>query len=979
MSSDYVTKLISLIDQTKLKKILRLMQNNGVSQPGFSKLENVPVALLVNSCSKNSSIRNEFLNCTVFVYIGKRITPDEEAFVEADKLPGLIAQKILENNDGQFDDFLTSCFVTQQKSDIVQTDDLTNIDINEESKDMRIFLGYMDSYDETFYNFYPLYENINGKFNLIENAESVFPNHGNFAIFKSRGYDVESQIKKREFCVLKLEDTDIQPNTNYITGEFNTSHYKLNLEDLVNHGKLIKLSDYNIYPIVTAEKSYIDFSKDSIIDVEEDFPVFKYMTQSVLYYNGEYYGPFETGFRDYNRKVYLNTKIHDRKYVINKYSIYNNEDDPVIYCKYYKSDREPKDFLILTDDLKKEVVDCISDEALIKDFTNSISSFGLGNSSISFEDLSKVIKDLQNTSLTDISEHPEISEKRIAKLKKLLANVSSFKDLAKDSSNIVSLLLSQNIDDGEISELLEKIISSPEFLGRIQNYKIVSSKIDEEKYKLEELQKQCKELEENIAQQKEETYEKILSETEEKKVILDNLSSSISEKEQELDIISKKLNLSSKIDELEVIYNHSYNKVETLNRKIDTKIEEAKNSLAEISFNNQFDKLISRKLSDALASLEKDADSEKYINASTSAINAKVSQIEDENLVDYVVSEIQKYRPKYDRNTIINLLVCFTQGFFTILSGAPGTGKTSICKILAHILGLDSSLSTDNVFSQRFVTVPVERGWNSKRDLIGYYNPLSRKVEKNNTQLYDALRILDCEREHSKIPMLILLDEANLSPMEFYWGDFLNICDSINSNSRGNINLGEDLVLNIPKTLRFWATINNDHTTEKLSPRLIDRAFVISLPFEYSDSANTDIADSDNEPIEWAKLERCFTNTKTVMQRQSINIFENIISIFKKMNQDISPRLINSVRSYCSVAQNLFESEMHSDPSIIALDYAVAQKVITKISGHGNDYKERLIELNDYCKNENLNLTAKQLDRIIDEGDRAMGYYEFFN
>ena len=70
---------------------------------------------------------------------------------------------------------------------------------------------------------------------------------------------------------------------------------------------------------------------------------------------------------------------------------------------------------------------------------------------------------------------------------------------------------------------------------------------------------------------------------------------------------------------------------------------------------------------------------------------------------------------------------------------------------------------------------------------------------------------------------------------------------------------------------------------------------------------------------------------------------------------------------------------MHSDPSIIALDYAVAQKVITKISGHGNDYKERLIELNDYCKNENLNLTAKQLDRIIDEGDRAMGYYEFFN
>ena len=69
---------------------------------------------------------------------------------------------------------------------------------------------------------------------------------------------------------------------------------------------------------------------------------------------------------------------------------------------------------------------------------------------------------------------------------------------------------------------------------------------------------------------------------------------------------------------------------------------------------------------------------------------------------------------------------------------------------------------------------------------------------------------------------IILLDEANLSPMEYYWSDFMNICDDLGPQS--TVNLGENYVFGIPETLHFVATINNDHTTETLSPRLIDRA-----------------------------------------------------------------------------------------------------------------------------------------------------------
>lgn len=39
-------------------------------------------------------------------------------------------------------------------------------------------------------------------------------------------------------------------------------------------------------------------------------------------------------------------------------------------------------------------------------------------------------------------------------------------------------------------------------------------------------------------------------------------------------------------------------------------------------------------------------------------------------------------------NDVANYLICITQGFITTFAGEPGTGKTSLCNILAKALGL---------------------------------------------------------------------------------------------------------------------------------------------------------------------------------------------------------------------------------------------------------------------------------------------------
>ena len=71
----------------------------------------------------------------------------------------------------------------------------------------------------------------------------------------------------------------------------------------------------------------------------------------------------------------------------------------------------------------------------------------------------------------------------------------------------------------------------------------------------------------------------------------------------------------------------------------------------------------------------------------------------------------------------------------------------------------------------------------------------------------------------------------------------------------------------IPETLHFVATINNDHTTETLSPRLIDRAWVITLPQltlrDYSSSVSeAKIPAEIIEVIPWASLRDAFIPPK---------------------------------------------------------------------------------------------------------------------
>lgn len=975
MNTEIAIRIFDMIGVEEWKKIKKYMRETGASYKGYANFEKVPTQLLKGPCVHSEKTQKEFLKATIRTYLGAAESEYEEIpRITNDNLIGVVSLMLLRHADvNAIEEIINAVKELPFEDDFSGDAEIETI--GNEGKEMKTYLGYMDGYDETFYNFYPLYEYRNYEFVKIENIEEVFPNYGNFAVYsKDRYYDKETDIKKREFCVISLEDDDIFQNINSNTGLLNGSNYKIFIDDIAKAKKLFKLDDFNVYPIVTPVDQNIDFTQNTIIDVNEDFPIFKYMTKSVLYYQGEYYGPFETGFRSYNRKVYVNTKIAEKNYLIDKYTIVDNSNDPVLYCEYYKSERG-KDFLVIDDSIEKETIDFASDDILLSAFSNSLKSFS-DEKNITIEDLPALLNDFKDSPFAQIPEQPEISRKRLERFTTIFSNFNNIKEMTTTAFELIQNIF-MGLDEEKKNDIVETIINNPNFLNGIQGHKIVVSKIQEKEKQLEDLQTKCDELQENIKLQEETYREDFLNNLDEKRLELENLKLEVSDNQNKLNVITEKLGVAQDTEELSILHSHYAAKYQTLERKINDKIEEAKNAVTELSFDDQFDKMISLKMSEAFSKYQKGIDDNIYEEVAKKVSNIS-TEIEDVGkLINRIVTEVQKYRPTYDKNTVLNIMICMTQGFLTILSGAPGTGKTSICEIVAHVLGLDKPISNDNdVLTKRFTFVPVERGWNSKRDLIGYYNPLSKRIEKSNSDLYDALKVLNVENEGSKYPMVVLLDEANLSPMEYYWADFVKICDDIDSSKPKFVDLGDGRKLLIPTTLRFLATINNDHTVEKISPRLIDRAFVISLPATYSNKAKKDFDDSF-EVVNWESLKNAFSSCDVAMEPHANAIYEQIKGIFQEMKQPISPRVENNINSYCSVAQNIFESENGRDASVIALDYAVSQKLITKISGSEDEYRKKLDKLIELCKKENLYLTATQLDRIITNGN-DMNYYEYF-
>ena len=336
---------------------------------------------------------------------------------------------------------------------------------------------------------------------------------------------------------------------------------------------------------------------------------------------------------------------------------------------------------------------------------------------------------------------------------------------------------------------------------------------------------------------------------------------------------------------------------------------------------------------------------------------------------------------------VINYCICITQGFITTLAGAPGTGKTTLCRLLAQAMGLEEETGQYES-NARYTEISVERGWTSLKDFIGYPNPFPTAGENvpdiiaSHVDACNAFRRMH-ERWEAETPdappYLMLLDEANLSPIEYYWSQFLRNCqlDDPDELKKRKINVSQTQSWKISPNLRFLTTVNFDHTTEELSPRFLDRSWVISLkaPKKLSERKTP----TTPKPASMKTLQRLFGHAREQEHFPSAiaPIWDKVQQVFqeKDINMPLSPRNILAVEHYC-IAAARFSSEEITPKQ--ALDFAILQKILPTISGYGARCEALVTRLTAIAQDFELHESYEKLKEMRSAAEENSQFYQFF-
>lgn len=325
---------------------------------------------------------------------------------------------------------------------------------------------------------------------------------------------------------------------------------------------------------------------------------------------------------------------------------------------------------------------------------------------------------------------------------------------------------------------------------------------------------------------------------------------------------------------------------------------------------------------------------------------------------------------------IANLLINIQQSFLTVLAGLPGSGKTSSITRLSIAQGL---CPQEQSHSDCFLNVPVARGWVSSRDFVGFNNSLKGMFQPAKTGVYQFLRQSEQEQpEADHVLRMILLDEANLSPIEHYWSEFLAMCDKEGRHRPLDTGIqGDKRYLKVAENIRFIATINNDNTTEPLSPRLCDRVPVITMMNAPDIESVEHVASlSLKGAIPYSLLDEWFGVTQDSNQEEP-SLIREFCEKMSAINNDlgveihISQRKLNAMTAYYTIASKYISQ-------FVAIDFALSQHVLPLISGHGKEFRTRLEDLEELAKNRNLKRTSALLRNMLKADQTYIDSYSFF-
>ena len=319
---------------------------------------------------------------------------------------------------------------------------------------------------------------------------------------------------------------------------------------------------------------------------------------------------------------------------------------------------------------------------------------------------------------------------------------------------------------------------------------------------------------------------------------------------------------------------------------------------------------------------------------------------------NYAASRLGLY---YDIADIRRFVAGLSMGKLMIIRGMSGTGKTSLAYAAGEYFGNPATI------------VPIQPMWKERSDIVGYFNEFTKRF--NETTLLCKLY----EAGGKKDIFITVLDEVNISRIEYYFAEFLSLLEIPDPNKR-ELDVVSDSWENDPERLRggklllpenmwFIGTANNDDSTFAISDKVYDRASVIDLDRK---SVPFGAPDTPAAHISYEALNRCFAEaqkryTLSAASREKLTRLDgHMAEVFRV---SFGNRIMRQIEEYVPVMVACGGTEWG------ALDDILARKIFRKLEQLSpalikNEMPALLALLDDLFGTDALPLSREYLDRL---------------
>lgn len=302
------------------------------------------------------------------------------------------------------------------------------------------------------------------------------------------------------------------------------------------------------------------------------------------------------------------------------------------------------------------------------------------------------------------------------------------------------------------------------------------------------------------------------------------------------------------------------------------------------------------------------------------------------NLVRFIVDYARECRLhlSYTVEDIATFVAGLGASRLTILQGMSGTGKTSLPKIFAEAVMGNCEI------------VEVESSWRDKNELLGYYNEFSKCfTPKKFTQcLYKA-------KLNSTVPTFIVLDEMNLSRIEYYFSDFLSLMEheedkreikllnvklyrTENGEKKSYSALTDGHTIKIPANVWFIGTANRDESTFEISDKVYDRAQTMNF-YKRAPKISSFSEPLPQKFVAYDMITALFESAKTgfSFDAESNTIIQKVEKLLIPYNISFGNRILRQMEDFVKIYCACFTNK--DDAIKEAVEKILLSKVVCKL------------------------------------------------